>query len=456
MLRPTLTMLATTALLAACNPDDGTNPQPSDSDADIEGRVSDSDSTARVGGSGSIEAASTVQAVVVRDGEAVVIGEADVDANAEYAIELDESAEGETVMLRAMDDADATVASTLITRMDESDDGDVYIAAPMSTETSVEAEVWLSSQLRYGDDGADAAEVRVRVDVDASVAVRDSSDMDSDIDALADAMVASAAAEAKVWADAGATLDDRTRADATAQAMAQYDLALAEGGELTDSWADVRAARTQAAIDAGLTARERADASSASNLLVRAVLDARATADVSDRMTVASGMLEAHATSDALVELYASSQASSEARTMADDAAAQLRADADAASDLDAMAGAWADYEASLVGDGSFEGSLMDSTFDLSAVGEVALAEAVDGSAEALAALEANIATALSLETDDTLDVDTLSNIVVSDWADSRSSVTTSLELLFSDNADAAFAAELVLDANGRFAVVPD
>ena len=98
----------------------------------------------------------------------------------------------------------------------------------------------------------------------------------------------------------------------------------------------------------------------------------------------------------------------------------------------------------------------MDSTFDLSAVGEVALAEAVDGSAEALAALEANIATALSLETDDTLDVDTLSNIVVSDWADSRSSVTTSLELLFSDNADAAFAAELVLDANGRFAVVPD
>jgi len=458
MLRSSLTLIASVALLAACNPDDGQNPRPSDGDADIEGRVSDSDSTARTGGSGTVDAASRVEAVVVRDGQAMVIGEAEVDADAEYAIELDEDAAGETVMVRAMNEGGTTLASTLITRMDESGDGDVYIAAPMSTETSVEAEVWLSSQQRYSqDEAADSAEVRVRIDVDAAVSARDSQDAGSEIDALADAMVSSAAAEARVWTDAGAELYNRTRAEATADAMASYDLALAEGGDVEGSWEQVLIARNDVAMDAGLSARQRADAASASNLMVRAVLRERASADTSDAMLVQSGWLEARATADALVATYDQADVDSSTRDMASSIAADLRADAKAAGSVEDTAQAWSTYETSLVGESEFDGSLMDSSFDLTLINEAALRAAVDDSASALATLESGLDTAIVDESgNDTLDVEALATLVVDGWVAYRAGVLSDVELLFNDSDDAALATEVILDANGRFAVAPD
>ena len=461
MSRLKMPLIAVLSLAVAACGDTPDNPRPSDSGADVEGRVTDDDSTARTGGSGSASAATNVEAVVVSSGEAQVVGTAAVDAEAEYALLIDESAEveGKTVMLRAVDDSGATVASTLITQMDEPGDDLVYIAAPMTTETSVEAEVWLESRLTYGDeDGADSSEARVRIDADIAVSVRDSSDPDEEIRALSDALIASAETEARLWAESDAELLNDTRADATAEAMAEYDAALAEGGDIDGAWMAVLDARSQATLDGGLDARLAADASSASNLVFRAMIDAKASSsELKDDAVVASSRLEARATADAMVATYQESDADDSVKDDAAALAADLRADARAATSVSAAAQAWADFEEGAVdADGSSsEDSLLESTIDVGAIGEIAVEEMLDDADGARLALDADLTAAIEAAVVGTLDAETLATSVVTSWATYKSDVRTAVELVVTDAEEADLASSVLVDARGRFAVSP-
>jgi len=235
MTRLALPVLISLSFLAfGCDSDNDNN---TDGTADVSGRVTDDNTTARTGGTGSLDAVATVQAVAVRDGSTELLGEVDIQADGSYDLNLSEDAEGETLVIQGLDAEGEVVASTLITSMTgTSDDDDAYIAAPMTVETSIEAEVFLSAALRYGEDEVDSSETRLRIDATVATEVNGSSDADSDIDDLADSLVASFNVEADVWASGGGTLNSDSRRTATASAWAEYDLALDAGSDLPTRW----------------------------------------------------------------------------------------------------------------------------------------------------------------------------------------------------------------------------
>lgn len=424
----------------------------SESASGINGRVSDDSSTARVGGEGSVDAAVEVRAVVRTSGSTEVIGTADVEADGSYFIEIDDDVNigADTVVVQAVDEDDAIVASTLIASLTADADGN-YDAAPMTTETSVEAEVWLSVAERYGDDKADPVDARIRIDAEVSAEVTQGGDVEGDIDALADAMVTSFEAEASVWAESGGSLTAETRADAMADVMADYDAALAAGSDIAARWDAVVDARFDAAASAGLEAEDRADAETAAGLALRAVLDARSdNEDLFDGMVVTSGRLEAFATAEAMTDLYAEANPGDEAEGAMADAAAELRADLEAASSADAAASAWAEFESTLL-DSPKGDSVFGLSLDTNILTDTALQLALSTSTEASAALESSIAAEAGAMSGDTIDASAMANATVTAWTDYRASVDTAFEVLFQDDADASLASELVVNAQGRF-----
>lgn len=418
----------------------------------INGRVSDDTSTARVGGEGSVDAAVEVRAVVRTSGSNEVIGTADVEADGSYFIEIDDGVNigADTVIVQAVDADDTVVASTLIASLTADADGN-YDAAPMTTETSVEAEVYLSAAERYGDDKADPVDARIRIDAEVSAEVTQGGDVDGDIDALADAMVSSFEAEASVWAEAGGNLTAETRANAMAEVMADYDAALAAGSDISSRWDAVVDARFDAAASAGLEASDRADAETAAGLTLRAVLDARSdNADLFDGMVVTSGRLEGIATAEAMMDLYADLEPGDEAEGAMADAAAELRADLESASSADAAVSAWAEFESSLL-DQPKGDSLFGLSLETDLLTDTALQLALSTSTEASAALESTVSAEALAMSGDTIDTSAMASATVTAWTSYRGAVDTAFEVLFETDADARLASELVVNAQGRF-----
>lgn len=214
-------------------------------------------------GEGTVAAATEVHAWVWADGSEQIIGSADVEADGSYMIEAE--AGHERVIVQAMDSSDQIIGSVL--RVESGADGETVIAAPITSETSVEAEAYIRAIYEaeaegWSEEDVNMAEVLARIDtqVAASVAAYERAEGDASAiyTAMAEAIIAAHATQ-RAWLSAEGMTDvsHDMMHDAMADATIQlYETLHADGdAELArDSWLNAMA---DAWTEAGLSARAR-------------------------------------------------------------------------------------------------------------------------------------------------------------------------------------------------------
>lgn len=282
-----------------------------------------------------------------------LVGAGSIDADGRYLAAVD--ADQDHLVVTAYSPRGAWQGEVLVGTSGES--GSTTTAAPINTETTVEALSFVAAQraaLRDGGEGLlpSVADVRSRIDTATARAAWTSDRRDDNIDALGTALVAAAEAASRSRAQLGA---DPT-ISAELHALAAVDRAL-DAGSTTPTQADLWFARLDddAAADQGTSLFARSEAAATASLAFRSTLDL---------------LLATDAVSGPVVDTAAGSSAELEAQLATDLAYAALQAENVPSAQLDqvattnfalelalstahterAAAAAWASYETGILG----------------------------------------------------------------------------------------------------------
>ncbi|MCB9671547.1 MAG: hypothetical protein H6734_18850 [Alphaproteobacteria bacterium] len=408
--------------------------------ATVRGSITDANGTqARLAGSGSVDAATRVQAMeVANDGSLTVVSEADIQADGSFTVDV--PAETEHVVLVAVDDAGERVGTVWVEMTGEV--GTTTDAAPIDSETSLETEVMLSAAARSDLRDLDTVDLRKRVSGTMATRVRAMADAEAqtEIDVLADAFLAAQSTRVMAFADAGYDLeaDELREVKLATAADLDADLTAGQRGQSTvDGFLDASLA---AESSLGIDAKAAADAESQASIAFRSVVRERGSAEVEGAASANAGLLEAW-TTDAYAGVIAEElDANASARLTL--AGQDLKAGASASTNVAATAAAFDAWESELVDPDT--GVVAGLTIALPLVDIDAV---VDGVIDATVDLDATLDADIAATGDDP---DAVATVVTDAWADFRADVEASATTSVFTDADVA--AELLVIGTGGFA----
>jgi len=462
LFRSSMVLLSALAL-AACSNDMDANDRQVDDDY-VDQTEDGYDENARlIGSTGEASGdVSVVKAFVVESGTIVEVGSAAMSEDGEsYSLDLDAQA-GSTVVLEAEDDSGARIGSTLVVELGA--EGETTQAAPMSSETHVEAQVFLDIQAdRTADDeeadgdaveSSVAATVRLLIDGELAAEAEESGDAEAMAD-LAASIAVAVEAEARSWSDEG----ERFELDGTIDLFTQLDAELSDDEETGDTSLDIDLdalleARAEDREHAGMDASERASVDSAISLGLISSLESRdADEDMEDRAARIGAILEATASVEVLSDFFEEHDMDEDVERSVLDAAAMLEADVFAAASAEEADEAWTRFDLMLLGEldldsegedeGIFEDLLdLDQVLDLSATLEVVI--------EARAELEGRVS-----EEADSMEADAegFASFLLDAQAEFEADISSSVEGMSEgmSEAEADLAVTVVTEAQGRF-----
>jgi len=332
-------------------------------------------------------AGGTVEVSVAASGQ--VVGEGDIDASGRYIADV--AADMENLVVRAYDTSGSVTGEVLVGASGAAES--TTTAAPMTSETSVEAEVYVAAHADASGATVAMADLRGRLDAEVAAAVDAAAEREQEVEALAQGILAAQAAEARALAEFGgeAGSDFEPATAVSVQMMAEVDAALDSGlsAEEADRWfieLEEDAAEAQG-IGLGVLAEAEASAGIAFRMTLDGLAEGGSAAEeTAEEGARRSGELEARLAAEVSVWTATSAELSSDAIDLTEDAANELEAEAQAAAERDAAAEVWADFEARIVGD--VEGGLTDTSVILQMMTDADATVA----AEISAAVEASLA----------------------------------------------------------------
>ncbi len=365
--RPSALVLITALACTGSDPDDTLESGGTGDTADagpraqVEGRVTDGDGSqpARLGGSGSVSAATAVAAATVdARGELTVVGEADVDADGSFTLDVPAGRRG--MIVTAVDTDGDVVASAILE--DSGEAGTTTVCTPLDTESSVEAEVYLEMRAQAAAT-ANFVDLRARIDEATAVAVRSDVDSDARIVALAEAVRAAQATEIESYTGAGLVVTQADLLDSEIEASQALSISLDAG---TPDYDGFFADLDDAAQTAGATAEEHSDAQASASAAFRFTLGGRlGRNDVVDVAAVSAASFEARAHAPAIAIILTDAGVAASVENAVTAASNRLQADLSAAGGADDAVVAYADWQAALIGQTSVEGTVLGDVLEV-------------------------------------------------------------------------------------------
>lgn len=442
-------------MLTACGGEDSVQ---------VKGRVTDTagqqqqglgEGAPALGGEGTVAAATKVRASSVGSGgQLSVLAEAGLEANGGYTLKLPPGSE--RVVLEAVDGSGTVVASALLDATVEGED--TRTAPPMSSESSLEAEVFV----RMVRDGASVQSVdtvdlrsRLTVELARSVVAEADADAEKSVGALAAAVRAAQEAEVKAYAEAGTTTSQEQLFRASLKASATLDAALDAGTRpAKDAYADFHAALRAATPE--LDEKEEAAAERAASASFRVTVEGRLStsrgASTADAAVRAAASLEAYAAEAAVEAILRGANAADTTLAKARAAASGLHTNLTTAANADAAAQAWAAYSVSLASSSNVSASVVGTHLGVNATNQAALQGSIDASARAGATLTTSLGLALGLvSVTGAINTAAVAEQVVKSFSTYDAAVRAQAQALSAFGANAAPAVELLLIAEGSF-----
>jgi hypothetical protein len=452
--------LAVTITIAACGPQSGSTT--------LKGRVSDDTGTqqqgltsSELGGQGTASATAKVRVSRINtDGSLALVSDTAVKSDGTYSLSAAVANE-EKLVVQSVDASGNVRASAIVAKA-----GDVNGTAtvsPMTTETSVEAEVLAQlAALGVTLDEANAVDLRARIDSQLAAQVQASTDVGASVKALAEGIAAAQRAQLKALAQAGVTATQKDMFSAELSAAGALDTAL-------DAAADANAAaQAQDAFVASVQAQlssKAGDAKKASRCERAASVAFRAT--LSARLGVSGGAvvdaaarhaagLEARMSAAAAKAALTAGSAAQATLTAFDSASATLTASLRASTSVTETATAYAAYRATLVGGANVSGSILGDYLSVDATTQVTVQAAVTATATAAATLDTSLSAAASasIKASQALDFDAYANAVVMALTTFDAAVQAQAAGLSAFGSKADTAVELMAQANGSLRVM--
>lgn len=386
-----LVSIATGLVLAGCamDPDGGAPSR-------AEGRITDMGGVQAqsFGGAGTVDASTSVRAsAVVAGGSLELLAEADVQADASYAIELPPNRRA--VILQAVDASGEVLAAAILDHSGAP--GERVLVTPMDSESSLEAAVYVAMIA----EGASASEVstvdlRARVTSELALAVRMARDRGEDVSAavraLAIAVRAAQETEVEMYARAGVRVSQSELFEAELSASTELSAALHAGASASASYDAFFQALADAAAELRVTAEQQARAEAAASASFRATVRARISAESSahirETALLAAASLEARLSERAVVHLLAAGEAGASVQASATSAATELRASIRAATTASAAVEAYARFAAEVRGETQVNGSILGTYLGVDLVTGASVQTVVTASATAAAQLD--------------------------------------------------------------------
>jgi hypothetical protein len=458
MKRITLAVLAVTAL--ACGPQASTT--------NLKGRTTDDTgsqqqglSSSELGGSGSVSATAKIRVSAIQpDGTLELIGDGAVKSDGSYDVSV-AAADTEKVVVQSIDASGSVRASVIVAKSGAQ--GATTVVSPMTTETSVEAEV-LMQLIAQGITlaEANAIDLRARIDSETAAQVKASADVSASVKALAEAIAAAQRAQLKAYAQAGVTTTQSALFEAELSAASSLDTSLDAAGDASAAQKaqdDFVAALQAKVIAAAGDAKKASHGERAASIAFRATIDARlnanagAVADAAARQ--AAGLEARRSTAAEQAALTAGSAAQSTLDAFAA-AGATLQASLRASSSVTETATAYAAYRASLVGSASVSGSILGDYLGVDATTQLTVQTAVSAVASAGTTLDASLSTAAStsIKASQAIDFDAYADAVVSALQTFDQAAQAQATSLAAFGSKADVAVELMAQANGSLRVM--
>jgi hypothetical protein len=445
-----LVLLAGIGLSTGCSQSSG-----SGGDSTVQGSIQDSAGSqpqALLGGSGTVAATTQVRISSVGSGSALTtLATASVQTGGTYSVSVPS---GETqLLIEALNSGNGVTASAIIETTGTA--GTTTTVAPINTETSVEAQVFLSmvaKGIAVSDINTIDLRQRINLDVASAVNAAASADVQTRIDALADAIIAAQATQVKTYAQNSVSVSQADLFQAELSAAVALDTALANGS--TTAYGDFNTAIDAALAAKNITEKARAQAESAAAVCFRATLKVRLAASdaVTDAALRQAAVIEANTSTAAVQAILLAASANATATAAANTAAANLETstatattEAQSAAAFSAYIGAMANSSAS-ASLGSFVGvtvttqATLDAAVAFSATAATTLQSAIDAAVD------------VSVHATGTVDYDTLATAVSTSFAAFNTSLQTQVSALSTFGADAQPAVDLlvVVQASGH------
>ena len=402
-------------------------------------------------GRAAISASSRAELARVEDnGGTTVVDEAEIDASGSFSFK---SARNDGVMLISTFDAEGTVIGQALVERGPRDN-ETISAQRISTESTVEALVYLRARQERAADDVNAADLRTRIDVDTAVAIArdDATDLVANVDVAASAVIAAQRARFDHYVAKGI--------DTAAVVRAQADAYLAWNASNVDAAAttSLLVALSAAETDNGVSQWDNARLESEASASARLVLDARS--DVDERVHVAmaraAAVVEARVVGDAFVEVVARGEGRAQADIdRANEAAAELDAEVAAAVTLADLDEAFVDFRDDVRGDADLHVDQDDSILGLLDIGGTIteLGAALRVIVEVGDGLEADVtAAAEATVTGNVVDEDALAEDVAEAYGDFRAELEASINASFDvEDADVQLMTQVLVLSEGSY-----
>ncbi|MCA9515406.1 MAG: hypothetical protein KC635_10715, partial [Myxococcales bacterium] len=398
-----LALIAGVGLLTtACDSssDNGGTTDPGDGPAVVTGHL-DSDAgnqsvtpNLNGGANGDASLQSGVQVVQVGtvddSGQFQLIGSASVEADGSFSIDKITLPDGEPLLVRGM-----TASSTNVKVMGliAAADGDNRVVAPLSQETTVEAQTFLALVADgHSASSIDTASLMTWISAELAAAAN------SDADALADAFVQAQAAWTTTASGLSTSFDAQAAMEARAEAYndlaVQLDAATSAAAEAT-AWSDYMmdiAATIE--TSANVSASVLADADAAAAMTFASEVGANVNASAEGAAQGVGAMISGHSALAAQLDSAAESDASTAVSAQLTTAYQAFFSGIRSAADASAMADVVADLGVALSGHGvdQRDGSVLDAL--LTASGSAATSTQVEAAISATATASATFETA--------------------------------------------------------------
>lgn len=413
------------------------------------------------GGSGSASAVTRVEVSRLNaEGKLEVVGTAQVEGG---RYEVVASSVGEQKFVVKALDAANTVRESVI--VEASAEADAVTASPMSTETSVEAQVFaevVASGVSVAE--ANAIDLRARINAKTAEAVKSSTDVAARIKALAESVAAAQRAQVKAYAEAGVTVTQAELFEAQLSAATKLNVALDTAADQAAAEkayetfvAEVQGAAEQKAGDAEKASRGERAASIAFRATVKARIQANgSTLDpVADAAVRHAAGLEARAVTEASEATLTAGGAAQAQVDALKNAGATLRSSLAASTSVSATAQAYAAYRASVVGSTGVNGSLLGNYLGVNAATSSSLQPSVNASAAAATQLDATLNTAVntSLKSTEAVNFETFAASIVSALKTFDAAVQANTVNLTGFGSKADVALELMTQVDGSLRI---
>lgn len=462
MMNKLLTAVAVISLAACGNPGSGGG-------ATLKGRTTDDTGTQQqgltsdqLGGSGSVAATAKVKANKLKaDGTLEVVGEAEVTSGGHY--ELKVPAGEKKLIVQSVDSTGKVRASVIVEKAGA--EGEATVVSPMTTESSVEAEV-LAQMLANGVTlaEANAIDLRARINAKTAEAVKSSADATVRVKALAEACAAAQRAQLKAWADVGVTTTQSALFDAQLAASVKLNAGLDAAADLAAAEKAyeefVVALQAQAKASAG-DAKKASKGERAAGIAFRATVSTRlrvsgqAADPVADAAVRHAASLEARAATAATDAALTAGAAATATMDSFHTASATLITSLRASTSATATAAAYATYHTSLVGSANVMGSILGNYLQVNAATAASVDAAVMATATAAAQLDTALSAAAtaSITASQAIDFDAYANAVATALKTFDAAAQAQAASLVSFGSKADVAVELMAQANGSLRV---